>query len=395
MIVHARHLLSPKPPAPVRGKRMMEVEELFDVDVVIDETSGKIVDLRPHKSSDLEAKLVTPGFFDAHTHVPFLGSRAFEFLLRAKGSRYIDILKAGGGIHHTASAVQRATEEELLRAGERQLANLVRFGVVGVECKSGYGLTPEAELKQLRVIKTLRESSKLKVVSTFLALHAKPSSRQECDDYCGKMTELLEKVKEQGLATFVDIFCDEGAFSPKEARAFAERAIELGFKLRLHADEISNVGATFLAVELGASSADHCLKIGAAEVAALANSSTIVTLMPGTSFYLGENYAPARELIDAGVAVALASDFNPGSCPIFQPAFVMHLALRYLRMELPEVLAAYTINSAHLLGFESGAIHPGFDADLVLWGTEDLADVPYMFQENFVEHVVISGRFVV
>jgi imidazolonepropionase len=314
--------------------------------------------------------------------------------MRAQGRKYVEILQSGGGIHHTTELVRNSTEEELFLQSKRYAEDFLSHGVVGIECKSGYGLDVENELKQLRVIKRLHQTSFLKISSTFLGLHARPKDRS-LDDYLDELKGILPYIKEENLAQFVDAFCDAGAYAPDEIEQFMTYAKTLGFDLRLHADEIENVGATKLGIELGAKSVDHVLKISDSDISALSRSNVMVTLMPNTSFYLGEGFAPARKLIDSGIAIALGSDFNPGSAPIYQPSFVMHLAIRFLKMEPEEVLTAYTANGAYLLGINSGIVAPSFSADLVLWRTSEFIDIPYMFQENFVEHVLIDGRIAI
>ncbi|MGC9772454.1 imidazolonepropionase [Fervidobacterium islandicum] len=371
---------------------MRKIEEYLEKDIVI--RDGRIVDLRPHKNADVKAKLVTPGLFDAHTHIPFVGSRAKEFYMRARGKTYLEILQAGGGIHYTSHLVRLASEDELYSVSASYIAEFTKHGVVGIECKSGYGLDKENELKQLRVIKQLKETLPNKIASTFLGLHAKPKEKS-VGEYISEMEELLAEISKERLADFVDVFCDKGAYLPEEIEDFLKFSKSLGFKIRLHADEIENVGAARFGARLEAVSVDHVLKVTKEDIQELSNSNTMVTLMPNTSFYLGESFAPAREIIDSGIPVALGSDFNPGSAPIFMPSFVMHLAIRFLKMEPEEVLTAYTVNSAHLLGFDSGLVRPGYPADLVLWKTNEFLNIPYMWQENFVEHVLINGRMVV
>ncbi len=394
LIIHADRLLTPVA-QPSKGSEMRKVSEEFDVDIVIED--GKITDIRKHKNADIYAPLVTPGFFDAHTHIPFIGSRSKEFLMRSRGKTYIEILQAGGGIHYTSKLVRNATEDELFNVAKTYINKLTSHGVVGIECKSGYGLDTENELKQLRVINRLKNEMPNKIASTFLGLHAKPAtdSGKSVEEYVSEMKNLLETIKSQSLADYVDAFIDKGVYLPSDVEDFFAKARELGFKIRLHADEIENVGASIFGVKINAISVDHVLKITDEDIDILSKSDTMVTLMPSTSFYLGEIYAPARKLIDAGIGVALGSDFNPGSSPIYSPAFVMHLAIRFLKMEPEEVLNAYTVNSAYVLGYESGIIKPGYPADLVLWKTSEFLDIPYMFQENFVEHVFIDGRMVV
>uniref|UniRef100_A0A7C4VSC2 Imidazolonepropionase n=3 Tax=Fervidobacterium TaxID=2422 RepID=A0A7C4VSC2_9BACT len=391
-IIHAERILTPTFEPPVRGLDMKRVEEYLDKDIVIED--GKIKDIRPHKSADIKARLVTPGLFDAHTHIPFVGSRAKEFYMRARGKTYLEILQAGGGIHYTSTLVKQTSEDELYNVSARYIKEFTKHGVVGIECKSGYGLDKENEMKQLRVIRRLRDTLPNKIIATFLGLHARPKDKSVAD-YIAEMKELLKNISKNNLAEFVDAFCDKGAYLPEELEEFFNFAKSLGFKVRLHADEIENVGAAKFGARLNAVSVDHVLKVAKEDIQEIAKSQTIVTLIPNTSFYLGEPFAPARELIDAGIPVALGSDFNPGSSPIFMPSFVMHLAIRFLKMEPEEILTAYTVNSAYLLGFTSGIVRPGYPADLVLWKTSEFLDIPYMWQENFVEHVFIDGRKVI
>jgi imidazolonepropionase len=391
-IIHAVRILTPTLEPPVRGLDMKRVEEYLDKDIVIED--GKIKDIRPHKSADIKARLVTPGLFDAHTHIPFVGSRAKEFYMRARGKTYLEILQAGGGIHYTSTLVKQTSEDELYNVSARYIKEFTKHGVVGIECKSGYGLDKENEMKQLRVIRRLRDTLPNKIKATFLGLHARPKDKSVAD-YIAEMKELLKNISKNNLADFVDAFCDKGAYLPDELEEFFNFAKSLGFKVRLHADEIENVGAAKFGARLNAVSVDHVLKVEKEDIQEIAKSQTIVTLMPNTSFYLGEPFAPARELIDAGIPVALGSDFNPGSSPIFMPSFIMHLAIRFLKMEPEEILTAYTVNSAYLLGFASGILRPGYAADLVLWKTLEFLDIPYMWQENFVENVFIDGRMVI
>ncbi|MGC8819962.1 MAG: imidazolonepropionase [Fervidobacterium sp.] len=394
LVIHADRLLTPIK-QPVKGTDMRSIEELFDVDIVVD--GGYVIDIRRHKSADYSAKLVTPGLFDAHTHIPFIGSRSKEFLMRARGKTYLEILHAGGGIHYTTALVKKSSEEELYKEAKRYVDAFTRHGIVGLECKSGYGLDKENELKQLRVIKKLKSELPNRITSTFLGLHAKPlpDSGKSVNIYIKEMTELLDVIKQEELADFVDAFVDKGVYLPEELSCFFEKAKAIGFKVRLHADELENVGACRFGEKIGAISVDHVLKISKEDISTLSHSNTLVTLMPATSFYLGESYAPAREIINNGIGVALGSDFNPGSSPIYYPGFVMHLAIRFLKMDPEEVLNAYTANSAYVLGFKSGILAPGYPADMVLWSTSEFLDIPYMFQENWVEKVLIGGKLCV
>jgi len=388
--IHADHLLTPKGKAPKKGSEMKKIYEDFDVDIYID--NQKIIDIKKHSITDhvtFKCKLATPAFSDAHTHIPFIGKRSNEFYLRNSGKTYSEIHKEGGGIYNTVNKIRSASINTLVKQNLKFLNLFEKSGVTLLEGKSGYGLDIQTELKQLKTIKYLNELSEIKIVPTFLGLHAIPHDKTK-EEYINEITNYLDTIKK--YTDIIDVFCDSGVFLPDDIENFFIIAKESGFKIRFHADEIENVGATKLAVKLGAISADHLLKISDEEVNLLSNSSTIATLMPGTSFYLGESFAPARKLIDSGAAVALGSDFNPGSCPIFKPSFIMHLALRFLKMEPEEILTAYTINSSYILGIENWTIEPGNKCDIALWNTNDFIDLAYMFDSNFLVGLVVNGK---
>ncbi len=386
--VHAERILTFEGNPPFSGKEMKNVKEYLDVDIVIE--NGKIVDLRKHQRADIKGKLVIPGFADAHTHIPFYGSRSNEFYVRAKGAKYIDILNAGGGIYNSAKKIDVTDKDEIIRFNERLLSKMLSFGVTTVECKTGYGLTIENEIKQLEILKELESRVPQTIVKTFLPFHA----RVEKENYFDEVKSRLEEIKKHHNVKFFDAFLDKGVFSPQEIKEIALYAKDLGYDLRFHADEIENVGATIFGVEVGAKSVDHVLKITDKDIEKLKNSDTMVVLMPSTSFYLGEQFAQARKIIDSAIPVALGSDFNPGSSPLYSPSFVLYLAIRFLQMDWEEALCAYTANSSYLLGVNSGLIHPNYDADIVLYSTYEFLDIPYMFQENFVEHVVKCGKII-
>ncbi|MBT1248457.1 MULTISPECIES: imidazolonepropionase [unclassified Thermosipho (in: thermotogales)] len=388
--IHADHLLTPTGSTPKKGKEMKELFEAFDVDVIIDH--GKILDIKKHKSKSdytINSKLVTPALVDAHTHIPFYGKRANEFYMRARGKTYSQIFEKGGGIHSSVKMVRNATVDEIVKENIKYLKLLKQNGICAIEGKSGYGLEKISEIKQLKAISILNEVQDVKVIPTFLGLHAIPKDSDKTE-YIKNVKEWLDDIK--SFTNTIDVFCDKGVFLPEDIEEFFNFAKENGFKLRFHADEIANVGATKLAVKLHAVSADHLLKIDEEEIALLSKSNTVATLMPGTSFYLGETFANARKIIDKGAAVALGSDFNPGSCPIFSPSFVMHLAVRFLKMEPEEILTAYTLNAAHVLGIENGKIEPGFQCDIALWNTNEFLDIPYMFDQNFLRGIIINGK---
>jgi imidazolonepropionase len=388
--IHAEHLISPSGQAPKKGNEMKQIFEAFDVDIILNK--GKIVDIKKHKITEdftIKAKLVTPAFVDAHTHIPFFGSRAKEFYLRARGKSYSEIFANGGGIHSSVRMLRNATIDEIVKQNLKYLSLFKRHGIAAVEGKSGYGLEKFSELKQLKAMKILNEIQDVKVIPTFLGLHAIPIDANK-KDYIDEVKKWLDDIKE--FTDTIDVFCDKGVFLPQDIEEFFEFAKNKGFKIRFHADEIENVGAAKLAIKLGAISADHLLKINDDDISQIANSNTVATLMPGTSFYLGEDFAPARKLIDNGAAVSIGSDFNPGSCPIFNPAFIFHLALRFLKMEPEEILTAYTLNSSYVLGIENGKIEPGYKCDIAIWNTNELLNIPYMFDQNFLSAIIINGK---
>lgn len=388
--IHADHLITPTGNAPKKGKKMSEIFEAFDVDIILEKE--KIIDIVKHKSTDeftIDAKLVTPAFVDAHTHIPFYGKRSKEFYLRARGKSYSEIFESGGGIHSSVKMLNNASIDEIVKYNLKYLKELKRRGIAAIDGKSGYGLNKISEIKQLKAIKILNEIQDVKVIGTFLGLHAIPFGMNK-KEYIINVKSWLDDIR--NFTNTIDVFCDKGVFLPEDIEELFEYAKKNGFRLRFHADEIENVGAARLAAKLGAVSADHLLKISDEDISLISNSNTVATLMPGTSFYLGESFAPARKLIDNGAAVALGSDFNPGSSPIFNPAFIFHLALRFLKMEPEEILTAYTLNSSYVLGIENGKIEPGVKCDIAIWNTNELLDIPYMFDQNFLSGIVINGR---
>ena len=306
-----------------------------------------------------------PGFVDSHTHLIFAGNRAKEYAMRMEGKSYAEIAQSGGGILSTVKNTRKASKETLYALGEKRLKEAYNFGVRLLEAKSGYGLSEKSEIKILEVLKDLREKKKnIEVVSTCLAAHAIPSEyKRNRKAWIKKIcTSILPKVKKNNLASFVDVFCDEGYFTIEETREIFSCAKKLNFHLKLHGDELKNTGASELAAEMKALSVDHVLKISKKGIRALSASSTVATLLPGTSLFLKENPAPARKLIDAGVAVALATDFNPGSCTTQNLPFIATLASLHLNMNIAEIIAAITWNGARALAREKnyGTLLPGY-----------------------------------
>lgn len=334
---------------------------------------------------------MTPGLVDPHTHAIFAGNRVAEFLARARGEKY-----TGGGILNTVAATRAASEEELVQLARPRLRRMLVQGVTTVEIKSGYGLTLADELKILRAIRRLAEELPLTLVPTFMGAHAFPPELPREEYIRLLIAEMIPAVAEEKLAKFCDIFCDRGFYSVKEAREILMVAKKAGFGLKIHADELAHVGAAELAGELFATSAEHLLHVSEEGIRALAQAGTVAVLLPGTAFLLDEPYPPARKLIEAGVPVALGTDFNPGSCPLASLTFVMSLAVLKLKMSPEEVLTAVTINAAASLGLagEIGSIEPGKKADLVVWDAASFAEIPYWMGQNLAWVVVQNGRIV-
>lgn len=349
---------------------------------------------------DAGGKVVLPGLVDPHTHLIFAGSREDEFEMKIRGAAYLDILAKGGGILSTVRSTRAAGEAELVRVGKKYLAEMLSQGTTTAEVKSGYGLNLSDELKQLRAIRTLQKTQPVELVPTFLGAHAIPEEYRGNPDAFVELVirEMLPAVERAGLAECCDVFCEEGVFTVEQSRRILQAARTLGFKLKLHADEIVPLGGAELAAELEALSADHLVAITGKGIEKLAASKTVAVLLPATTFCLmGTKYAPAREMIAAGVAVALAGDFNPGSSPVNSLPVVMGIACRQLKMTPAEAISAVTINAAHAIGraSELGSIEVGKKADLVIFDAADYRSIAYRFGTNLVEKVIKSGRPVV
>lgn len=349
---------------------------------------------------DAGGMVVLPGLIDPHSHLVFAGTRESEFEKKIKGAAYLDILGSGGGILSTVRATRAADEAGLVEIGGKYITEMLAQGTTTAEVKSGYGLTTDDELKQLRAVRTLQQTQPVDLVPTFLGAHAVPEEYKGDSESFVELiiNEMLPAVAHAGLAECCDVFCEEGVFSIKQSRRILSAARELGLKLKLHADEIVPLGGAELAVELAALSADHLVAVSARGIEKLAASQTMAVLLPATTFCLmGSKYAPARKMIEAGVAVALACDFNPGSSPVNSLPVTMGIACRQLKMTPAEAIAAVTINAAHALGraAEVGSIETGKKADLVIFDAVDYRSIAYRFGTNLVRKVIKSGRLVI
>ena len=386
-----------------KGDSMKEVGLIEEAVVVVD--GGKVIYAGPADGApsleaseviDCEGKLVTPGLVDPHTHLVFGGSREHELALKQQGVPYLDILKQGGGILSTVQATRDAEEDELYHKASFHLDRMLSYGITTMEAKSGYGLDVETELKQLRVTKRLKESKNADIVSTYLGAHAIPNEyKGRSEEFLEEMVRLMEIVKEQDLARFVDIFCETGVFSVEESRQYLTKAKELGFDVKIHADEIDPLGGTEMACEVGAISADHLVGASEEGIRKLGESDTIAVLLPGTTFYLNKNeFAKAREMIESNGAVALATDFNPGSSPTENIQLIMNLAALKLRMAPEEIWNAVTVNAAYSIGCgeQAGKIKEGRKADLLVWDAPNYLYVPYHYGVNHVRTVIKNGK---
>jgi len=354
--------------------------------------------LEATQTIDAKGRLVTPGLVEPHTHLVFGGSREREMALKQQGVPYLEILKQGGGILSTVRATRTTSYGDLLEKALFHLDRMATYGITTVEAKSGYGLDRETELKQLRVAKEANEKHPLDIVSTFLGAHAIPPEYKENPEaFLNEMVEILDEIKQEELAEFVDIFTETGVFSVPESRRYLMKAKEKGFGLKIHADEIDPLGGTELAVELGAVSGDHLAVASDEGIEKLANSDTIGVILPGTSFYLGkEDYGRAREMIDAGAAIAISTDFNPGSSVTENLQLIMSIAALKLKLSPEEIWHAVTVNAAYAIGRGdvAGTIAVGRKADIVLWDAPNYLYIPYHYGVNHTNTVIKNGKVI-
>lgn len=348
---------------------------------------------------DAAGGCVIPGLIDCHTHTVFAGTREGEFVERIRGRSYREIAEAGGGIRVTVEAVRRASVDELVELARPRLARMLAGGVTTVEIKSGYGLTADDELKMLHAIKTLRAVQPVEIIATYLAAHTVPVEfAGRPDAYIDAVTghELLEQIVNRKLASQADVFCERTAFDLDQSRRYLQRCQAHGLTPRLHADQITQMGASQLAAELGATSADHLEKVDDAGLAAMCKAGTIGVLLPACSFFLGVEQAPARRIIDAGVPVAVATDFNPGSSMVDSLPLTMSMACTQMRMTPAETLVAATANAAAVLSRQDrlGSLTEGMQADVVILDVPNLERMLYEAGRNCARTVIKKGRVV-
>ena len=347
---------------------------------------------------DAEGRLVTPGLVEGHTHMVFGGYRQNEIPLKLKGAGYLDILRAGGGILDTVNKTRQATFQELYDKTEGFLDEMMGLGVTTAEAKSGYGIDLETEVKLLEVLKKLNEDHPMDLVSTFMPAHVVlpewKGREEEFIKLC--IDEMMPYVKERNLAEYIDIFTEDSVFDKEQSRVYLEAARELGYGLKIHADEIEAIGGSVLAGEMKAASAEHLIVIDEEGMQSLAKGGTVAMLLPATSFYLGATFAPARRMVQLGIPVAMASDFNPGSCPSLNLQFVMNLGYLKYRLTPEEILTAVTINPACAIGRGHlvGTLEEGKQADLVIWDAPNMEMLCYRFGSNLALQTIKKGILV-
>lgn len=344
---------------------------------------------------DAKGKTVLPGFVDSHTHIVFAGNRSNEFARRLRGVTYKEIAEEGGGILTTMKATRQASIEELAAQGQKLAMSALKYGTTTLEIKSGYGLTLEAEMNQLKAIKLLKEKLPQTVVSTFLGAHDfPPEYADRRDEYVELIcNEMLPQVAAEGLAEFCDAFVDTGYYTVEQGRKIFNKAKELGLRIKAHADELADVSAAELAAEVGAISADHLLFVSDNGIESLKKSGTVATLLPGTAYFIRLPYAPARKLIESGAVVALATDCNPGSCFTENMQQILSLAVINMKMTAEEALSAATLNAAAALGLSDrvGSLEIGKQADFIIANVSSYTDLFYHFGINHIEEVRIAG----
>ncbi|MCF7925177.1 MAG: imidazolonepropionase [Candidatus Izimaplasma sp.] len=397
-IINIKHIYTPLLPA-----KSYQIQKIDDVEIAIKD--GIIVaienDLSQYQATttlDANYKVVLPGFIDGHTHLVHGGSREHEFDLKLQGVSYMDILKQGGGILSTVTATKKATFDELLHKASNSLDRMLEFGVTSIEAKSGYGLDTDIEIKQLEVNKALHESHPIDIYSTYLKAHAiPPAFKDQKHLFMQSVLDDMVIIKSKNLAKSVDIFCEEGVFDANDTLSLCDKANALNFDIRIHTDEIKDIGGTEIALNHQAKSIDHLIVMSDENIKKAAQTNTLCNLLPSTSFYLNKAYAKGRKMIDMGCLVGISSDYNPGSTPSENLQFSMHLAALKMGLTPHEILVAVTLNPAISLGIEDqvGQVKVGKQADLVMCQIPNLEYMIYHYGINHVTDVFKKGRHVI
>jgi len=368
----------------IEGHQVTEVgQNLGDADTVL----------------DCKEKLVTPGFVDPHTHPVFLDGREDEFAMRSQGATYEQIAAAGGGIVKSIEGVRNASEAELISRVETRMDRCLKLGTTTVECKSGYGLNKESELKSLKVIDEVNQSHDIDLIATFMGAHAfPPEFKDKHADYVDLICDdMIPEVEKQGIAIFNDVFCENGYFTLEQTRRILNTGSKHGLVPRIHADEFEDSGAAELAGETNSISADHLMVVSEKGIQTMTENNVIATLLPGTTFFLGKStYAPYEKFKKAGVDVALATDYNPGSCHIQSMPFILSLACIYMKMPVLDAIKAgtYTAAKSLLLDDEIGSIEPGKKADILVWNIQRAVQIPYLVSDHPIHSVLKNGHSV-
>jgi len=397
-------LVTAHDPGPwVAGEEMASVEVLQDAWLVIELEKiacygeGEVIPFPDDEVFDCKGGMVMPAFCDSHTHLVYAGSREQEYEDKIRGLSYEEIARRGGGILNSAKLLSQTSEEELFEQSLPRAMEIIQSGTGAVEIKSGYGLNTKNELKMLRVIKRIARETELTVRSSFLGAHAVPAEfKTDQDGYVSLVVEeMLPAVAEEGLADFIDVFCDRGFFTAEQTDRILEAGAKYGLLPKIHANELDFSGGVQAGVRHGARSVDHLEFIGEEELAVLKGSTTMPTILPGASLFLGLGYAPARKLIKAGLPVALASDYNPGSSPSGNMELVMSLGIMLLKMLPYEVLNAVTRNGAYAMGLEEthGSITPGKVANLLITqAMPGFGFMPYSYGSSQIDKVILNGK---
>lgn len=387
-----------------KGQNASVLNILSGHDIIVE--NGLVKDFIPfhsplttaHRTVDVKGKVITPGFIECHTHSLFAGDRSAEYRMKLEGKSYEDIAAMGGGIVSSVRAVRETPESDLLTLLLKRVDNFISQGVTSLEIKSGYGLSYDAELKMLRVIKKAASLRNINIIPCFLGAHTVPIEyKQDRKKYLSILiNELLPVIKAENLSNRCDAFCESSAFSPDEVEQLFVVAKSLGFNLTLHTEQFNNIGGIELALQMDALSVDHLEVLKDEQIKLFSDSQTVAVLLPGVSYTLDYSFAPARKLIDSGATVALATDYNPGTSNINSIFLIMSLAARKLKMTFEEIISAYTINSAAALGIsnETGSLEPGKSADLAILDISNYEQIIYNTAQNFNQMTVKSGKII-
>ena len=391
-----------RPPKKVCGSEMAELPVTGNAWLIAN--NGKIVeyglmeDLPVAEASeiiDASGRFVMPCFIDSHTHLVFAASRENEFVDKLHGLSYEEIAHRGGGILNSAIKLQQTSEEVLFQKSLERAYEIIGFGTAAVEIKSGYGLTVEDELKMLRVARRIGNETPLIVKTTFLGAHAIPKGRDRNDYIREVMEVMIPRVAEEHLADYCDVFCEKGFFTPEETEMIIERGKKYGMTPKIHANQLHNSGGVQAGVKMGALSVDHLESMGEKEIEVLQGSATMATMLPGAAFFLSSVYPPARRMIESGLAVSIATDYNPGSAPCGKMSFMISLACIKMKMTPQEALNAATINAAYAMGITDvlGTITPGKDASFIITKKiPSIEFIPYAFGSDIIDQVIIKGK---